>query len=106
MTNFLKSGIAAAVITTVMAATPALATDVAETAVATVEYRDLDLFTEQGQNRLERRLRRAAHYVCGMDIRDAASRFPSREAQLCFADKVSGFDRQIATLVEAEAGRG
>jgi len=85
LTNFLKGGLAAAIFASTLAATPALAnertTDVAEVAVAAVEYSDLDLSTERGQARLHIRLRNAAQYVCGMDIRDAGTRLPRGRAR-------------------------
>lgn len=109
MTNFLKGGLAAAIFASTLAATPALAnertTDVAEVAVAAVEYSDLDLSTERGQARLHIRLRNAAQYVCGMDIRDAGTRLPSREARACYVEKLRSFERQVAAIVEAEERR-
>ncbi len=106
MNNFLKGGLAATLAASALVAAPAFAVDETEPAAVAVAYDDLDLATEEGQTQLERRLRRAARYVCGMDIRDAASRFPSREAQLCYAEKVESFDRRIASIVETQAYGG
>lgn len=106
MKNYLKGGLAAAMLAGSMAATPALANDEAQITVAVVEYDDLDLSTEDGQDRLEARLRRAAHYVCGMDIRDAGSRFPSREARACYSEQLESFEQRMATIVDNETRRG
>ena len=105
MTNFLKGSLAAAMFAGTMAATPALANDEAAITTSMVEYGDLDLSTERGQDRLHSRLRRAARYSCGMDIRNTGTLMPSREARACYADNLRSFDRQVAALVEAETRR-
>ena len=105
MTHFLKGGLAAAMLASTIAATPAIANDAGAIAIATVEYGDLDLSSEQGQRQFHLRYREAAQYVCGMDIRDAGTRLPSREARACYAEKMRGADRQLAMLVEAQERR-
>ncbi|WP_340587938.1 UrcA family protein [Erythrobacter alti] len=110
MTRFLKSSLALSLAASALVATPVLAgeraADEAEIATAAVEYRDLDLSTDRGQDRLNARFRRAAQYVCGMDIRDAGSNLPSREARACYVEKLRSFDRQVAMLTEAQARVG
>lgn len=106
MTNFLKGGLVAAMFASTMAATPVLASEDGPVTIAMVEYSDLDLSTERGQERLHSRLRSAARYACGMDIRATGTLIPSREARGCFAENMRKFERQVATLVEAEARRG
>jgi len=106
MTNILKGSLAAAMFASTMAATPALANDEAAITIAMVEYSDLDLSTERGQDRLHARLRNAARYACGMDIRNTGSLMPTREARACFAENMRSFDRRVAALVETQERRG
>ncbi len=106
MTKFLKGGLAAAILASTMAAAPAIANDEVTVTVAYVEYRDLDLSTQEGQDRLHNRLRRAARYACGMDEIPTGSLLPRREARACYAENLQSFERRIATLVEAETRRG
>lgn len=106
MTNFLKSGLATAMFAGVMVATPALANDDAEIAIASVEYGDLDLSTERGQDRLHSRLRSAARYACGMDIRHTGTLIPSRHARSCYAENMRTFERQVAARIAADERRG
>lgn len=102
MTNYLKSGFAAALIAGTIAASPALAADESETVTALVEYSDLDLSTEDGQDVLHRRLRDAAQYVCGMDIRNPGTTLPSGEARACYVETIGSFEREVATMIAAE----
>ncbi|KLI63693.1 UrcA family protein [Aurantiacibacter marinus] len=106
MTNFLKGSLAAAMFASTMAAAPAFANDSDAVAMALVEYGDLDLSTERGQDRLHNRLRSAAQYACGMDIRSARSLLPSRQARECYTEKMRGFERQVTALIGTETRRG
>jgi UrcA family protein len=83
-------------------ATPALANGEGEITVAPVSYADLDLSTERGLSVFHSRYRRAAQYVCGMDIRDTGTRLPSPESRTCYAEKLRDFDRRLAAIIEAE----
>lgn len=105
MTNYLKSGLAAALFAGSLAATPAIAQSDAEYVEVEVQYSDLDLSTEEGQSILNARLRRAAQYACGMDIREPGSLMPTREARGCYAEKLRSFEVQVAALVEEDAER-
>ncbi|MDF1834772.1 MAG: UrcA family protein [Alteraurantiacibacter sp. bin_em_oilr2.035] len=102
MNTILKSSLAAAMFASTAAATPAIAGALDEVTVATVRYSDLDLSTQSGQRQLHARLRNAAQYVCGMDIRTPGSLIPSREARACYSENLRNLERRIATLVEAE----
>lgn len=96
MNMYMKTGLAAAMIVGSMAATPAIAQDAEEPPTAIVQYSDLDLSTEEGQDALHSRLRRAARYVCGMDIRVPGSLMASSESRACYAEKLRTFEREVA----------
>ena len=106
MKTLLKTGLAAATLAATMTATPALAQDSEAAPTAIVEYSDLDLSTEQGQDALHSRLRRAARYVCGMDIRVPGSGLASSESRACYAEKLRTFEREVAVAIGNEARRG
>ena len=109
MHKLLNSGLAATALTAAALATAMLAAPAAaqtggasndprarEVAMEVVYYSDLDLATAQGQRVLRSRLRDAARYVCGMDVRSAGRRFPSNHAQLCYAEQRAWIDREVA----------
>lgn len=109
MKTFWKSSAAAAILGTAMLASPALAqdsqTDSVEIAMEIVEYRDLDLSTDSGQRELRARLRDAARYVCGMDVRATGSRFASPEARQCYAERLDWIDREVSMRAERQTRR-
>lgn len=93
----------AAVALAVMAA-PAAATDV--TTSVMVRYGDLDLSTRTGQERLERRLDRAARSACGMTRIRIGPDVPSSEARRCYEQSKARAHQRLAEVIARENARG
>ncbi len=102
MKTVLRSSLAAAMVAGFLTATPAIAQDAEMTVSSTIEYNDLDLSTQEGQETLHARLRLAARYVCGMDIEVPGSRLPSTQARVCYREKLESFERQIAAAASEQ----
>jgi UrcA family protein len=83
-----------------MAATPALAESIA------VEYGDLDLATEHGQQVLERRIDIAARQTCGLDAVKTGRVSPSTAARKCYKAARAELDRKFAMVVEQASNGG
>lgn len=81
-------------------AAPAFAGSVA------VEYRDLNLATQEGRDTLDRRIDDAAREVCGMDEIRTGTRIPSRSARECYDDARSQLAERIATIIAKQAKSG
>ena len=65
----------------------------------TVRYADLDLSTVAGQQKLERRIARAASQVCGLDEVTTGSRVPSTEASACYRQALRSVRSSVANAV-------
>lgn len=78
----------------VLAATPAAA------GTMSIEYKDLNLGTVEGQQALERRIDEAARDVCGLDEASTGTRIQSRTAKRCYQDAKKQATQQFAALVE------
>ncbi|MEW4449375.1 UrcA family protein [Qipengyuania sp. JC766] len=72
---------------------PAMAADM------TIEFRDLDLATEQGQKTLERRIDRAAREICGLDDTTLGTRIRDRESRQCYTRAKASAERQVTALI-------
>jgi UrcA family protein len=94
--------ILAAVLAATTFATPAVAKDEG----VAVSYADLDLSTEVGQAKLERRIDKAARSVCGLDETRVGTRLQSREAKACFDETMAAMREQVAQRVAAGTHRG
>ena len=81
-------------------AAPAFAESVA------VEYKDLDLATQEGRAMLDRRLDAAARQVCGLDEVRTGTRIRSHAARQCYKDAKSQLAERIAAVVEKQARGG
>ncbi len=64
-----------------------------------VRYADLDLSTVAGQQKLERRIARAASQVCGLDEVTTGSRVPSTEASACYRQALRSVRSSVANAV-------
>jgi UrcA family protein len=64
-----------------------------------VSFTDLDLATSEGQQKLERRIARAASKVCAMDDTATGSRMASREANACYAQALRNVRASVAAAV-------
>ena len=67
-----------------------------------VEYADLDLSSEEGQETLDRRITQAAKDVCGANESEMGSRIKSREVRRCVKSAKKQVRTQIAAKIEAE----
>lgn len=65
----------------------------------TVEYRDLNLDTSDGQKALERRIDRAARNACGMDRRQTGTRIQSSEVTKCYRAALASARQSVAAIV-------
>lgn len=97
----INTSLAAAMAASAMFAAPAIAQNSNEAPSVSVRYSDLDLSTREGQDTLDRRMRRAAEEVCGIDHRDGI-RLQSSQVRACYNDVVESFEREIATRVASE----
>lgn len=70
-----------------------------------VHHDDLDLTEARDQQRLDRRLVRAARRVCRTGDVEVVSRLPSREARDCFDEVMARYQPRVAAIV-ADRQRG
>lgn len=105
MTNFLKTGVAAAVLASSAFAVPALAQSNQGNSVE-VRYSDLNLESEEGRERLRERLENAAAQVCGVDQVRTGTRLPNRQAKRCYDEALESFERAIAAQIQQQEERG
>ncbi|WP_427966133.1 UrcA family protein [Altererythrobacter sp.] len=94
----IKTTLTSAALGLMLAATPAAA-DTSETPGVKIEYRDLDLDTPEGQEKLERRIDAAASQICKLNERRTGTRLPSRASKQCFAEARATAKSQMATLI-------
>lgn len=94
------------IITAIAAATLALSTTPAFADSISVNYKDLDLLTPEGQAELDRRLDSAAREVCGLNEIQTGTRIPSRSARNCYKSAREQLDERIAMMVERERKGG
>ena len=89
--------IAIAAIGTLATAAPALAGGI------TIEYRDLNLATVEGQKALDYRIDKAARKACGYDRLNTGSRVVRADVKKCYAQAKKAAKRQMAAIVENES---
>ncbi len=63
----------------------------------TVRFADLDLSTAVGQQKLERRIERAARQVCALDDVTTGTRVPSGEASACYHQTLRNVRSSVAS---------
>ncbi len=95
----LKTPLFATVIGLAMITTPALAND-ADSKQITVEYKDLDLSTAEGQKKLDRRIDRAAADVCDANDVRTGTRVRSPERVQCVKEARAAVKQQVAAKIE------
>lgn len=71
-----------------------------------IKYADLDLSTEAGQKKLDRRIDSAARSACGMDQVQTGRFTPSTEARQCYQRTKTSVHEQVAELIAREKTRG
>jgi len=71
-----------------------------------VRFADLDLSTATGQQKLERRIARAASQVCGLDDVTTGSRVPSAEASACYRQALRNVRASVANAVAGNRPAG
>ena len=64
-----------------------------------VRFADLDLATAVGQQKLERRIERAARQVCALDEVTTGTRVPSAEASACYHQALRNVRSSVASAV-------
>ena len=89
-----KTLIALAAIGTVFTAAPAMAESVS------IQFRDLNLNTIEGQAKLEQRIDRAARKICQVDDHTMGSRIRDQDALACYAKAKKQATQQMAAVVE------
>lgn len=85
--------IALATIATGLTAVPAAAESI------TIDHRDLNLATVEGQEVLERRIDNAAREVCGYDEQYTGSRFRPVSVERCYEQAKASASEQYAAVV-------
>lgn len=91
---------AALFVITAAGATPAAAATAGTGQSATIEFADLDLMSEAGQKKLERRIEKTARAVCGMDAVTTGSRMVSRSQRECYDQALRSARSQVAAAIE------
>jgi len=100
----MKTGLATALAASAAFATPALAGDEART--VHVEYGDLDLASQEGQDELQRRIDRAALLVCEYEDVEARTRDPHQNTSRCYREVRRGLMPEFTEVVEREQAAG
>lgn len=90
--------IAAALIGSTLIAAP-LAAQSEPAQSLTVKYTDLDLSTEKGQEKLDRRINAAARKVCKADAVRTGTRMRSNDRNQCLATARASVRAQLAELI-------
>lgn len=90
----MKTALLAAAAALATLATPALAEGVS------VSYKDLDLSTAAGKDKLARRLDSAAREACGYGAGRTGTRMVSREATQCYKDAQQRSQDTMAAILD------
>ncbi|MXO91444.1 UrcA family protein [Pontixanthobacter aquaemixtae] len=89
-----KSLITLAAISAACTAAPAFADSIS------IQYRDLNLSTAEGQAKLEQRIDRAAKKVCKLGDHTMGTRISDPSAKACYAKAKKQASRQMAAVVQ------
>ena len=68
----------------------------------TVEHRDLNLSSAEGQAALDQRIDRAARQVCGLDDARTATRLAPLKDKKCYRQAKAEVKKQVAAAVAAQ----
>ena len=71
-----------------------------------VQYRDLNLATAEGQQKLDRRIETAARKACGFGETTTGTRIRSKVAQQCVTELRTKARAQFATIIANEEKGG
>lgn len=69
---------------------------------ATVEHRDLDLATPEGQATLDQRINKAARQVCGLDQARTGTRLAPLKDTKCYRQAKAQVKQQVAAAIAAK----
>ena len=97
----ISKSIAAAMIGSALIATPLAAQSEAAQSIA-VKYDDLDLSTEKGQAKLDKRIDVAAREVCKADAVRTGTRLRSNDRKQCLESARASVKAQLAELINEE----
>ncbi len=101
----LKTAISAAALSLAVVATPVMAGS-DEKPTMTVETRDLDLSTVEGQERLDRRIDQAAKKICETNAVRTGTRLKSASRSSCYKNAVKSVEKQVATMIRDQQRGG
>ncbi len=101
----LKTVLTTAALGLAVVSTPALAGPSDNPSVE-IAIADINLATPEGQERLDRRVKKAAQALCGVGTRRSGSRIPSMDSKRCYAKAMKSAEQQVATLIEAQQRGG
>lgn len=91
---FKKTPIAAALLGLALTAAPAFADTIS------VQYKDLDLSTTEGQKTLDHRIDVAARQVCGYDAITTGTRLRSSASVECYKNARAQVQHQVAAAID------
>jgi len=100
----IKQTAAAAALGLALIATPTMANDIPAKSTS-VEFRDLNLSTPEGQETLDRRINAAARQVCKISHVTTGTRVKSRGQSACLKHARKSATKQVATMI-SKAQRG
>lgn len=93
--------LAAASLGATLIATPVIAGDNDSNSVS-IEYKDLNLGTDEGQEMLDRRIEKATRQMCGFDSQRTGTRLASSESRRCLAEARKSATEMVAQLVSEQ----
>lgn len=96
-----KTTLTAAALSVAILASPVTA---AEGSVpnTTIEFKDLNLTTSEGQEALDRRIDKAARAICQVDDTKTGTRVRSRDRVACVKAAKKSVKKQVAALIERD----
>ncbi len=100
----IKATLTAAALGLTLSAAPAIAGD--ERPSTRVEYKDLNLTTPEGQEKLERRIDYAARTICGVGRVRTGTRIASSQSKECLKAAKQSAKQQVAAMIEREQRGG
>lgn len=99
-----KTTLTAAAFGLALAASPAMAGD--DKPSTTIEFKDLNLSTAEGQAILDKRIDMAARAMCKVDQVTTGTRVRSADRVACYKAAKKSAKQQVAALVEQERRGG
>ena len=89
-----------------LAPAPVAAQAGATTGQISIDYRDLNLSTPEGQAVLDQRINKAARSICAADEQTTGTRIPSSEAVKCVSKAKAQAKTQVAAAIAAQQRGG